>query len=93
MTLKHKKACPKGHTFYKGSDCPVCPICEKAKKAGLFANMAAPVRRAMENNNIKTLKQLSRKTEAEVLEMHGVGPSAIPRLKRMMETEGLGFKK
>ncbi len=80
-----------GHVFYKSSDCPVCPLCEKGKAIGVFGDMSAPVRRAMENNNIKTLKQLAKRTEKEVLSFHGVGPSAIPKFKDKLKKEGLSF--
>lgn len=93
MSNKTKKQCKKGHVFYKSSDCPVCPRCEKEKAFGVFGDMGAPVRRAMENNNIKTLRQLAKLTENEVLGFHGVGPSAIPKFKNKLSKEGLSFKK
>ena len=31
-TKGSKRVCPNGHTYYKSSDCPVCPICENEKK-------------------------------------------------------------
>jgi len=42
------KTCPKGHKFYKSSDCPACPICEEERKpkVGFLALNAAPARRA-----------------------------------------------
>ena len=91
--LKQKKVCKKGHTFYKSSDCPVCPICEKEKvRKGVFADMSAPAQRALENAGIKTLRQLAKKTEREILEMHGIGPSSIPLFKKKLAEEGLFFK-
>ncbi len=90
---RSKKVCRNGHTFYKSSDCPSCPICEKEKTpAGVFANMASPVRSALELAGIKTLRQLSKKTEKEVLGMHGIGPSSMPKFKKKLKEEGLSFK-
>jgi hypothetical protein len=28
-SVKQLKICSKGHRFYKSSDCPTCPVCEK----------------------------------------------------------------
>jgi DNA-directed RNA polymerase alpha subunit len=93
MMKKTEKTCKKGHTFYKSSDCPTCPICEKEKKPeGIFADMGSPVRHALEHAGIKTLKQLSKKTEKEILDMHGVGPSSMPIFKKKLQKEGLSFK-
>lgn len=33
MATKGKlKICEKGHQYYKSSDCPICPVCEKERK-------------------------------------------------------------
>ena len=91
---KQKKICKQGHTFYKSSDCPTCPICDKEKpKTGVFADMASPVRRALDHAGIKTLKQLARHTEKEILNMHGVGPSSMPLFKKKLKDAGFSFKK
>ncbi len=89
------RTCKNGHQYYKSSDCPTCPICEKerAPEEGFLAELSAPARRALENNNIRTLKQLSKKSEKEVLSLHGIGPTAIPKLKKVLKGEGLSFKK
>jgi DNA-directed RNA polymerase alpha subunit len=92
---KTLKICPKGHRYYKSSDCPTCPYCEAEKKPkkGFLSLLAAPARRALENNKIKTLLQLSKHTEKEILALHGMGKSAIPKLKKALEEKGLSFKK
>lgn len=89
------KICSKGHQFYKSSDCPVCPICEAEKKPadGYLSLLSAPARRALENANIKTLKDLTKFTEKELLNLHGLGPSSIPKLKIALSEAGLKFKK
>ena len=80
--LSTKRTCLKGHQYYKSSNCPTCPICETAKKTtnSFLSQLAAPARRALENNNITTLQQLSAYTEKEVLAFHGMGKSSIPIL-------------
>lgn len=89
------KICSKGHQFYKSSDCPVCPICEAEKKPadGYLSLLSAPARRALENANIKTLQDLTKFTEKELLNLHGLGPSSIPKLKMALAEAGLKFKK
>ncbi len=87
-----KKTCAKGHVFYKSSDCPVCPRCEKEKAVGAFGDVGAPVRRALAREGIATLKLLAKWKESDILSLHGVGPSAIPKLRKKLKDAGLGFK-
>jgi uncharacterized protein YdhG (YjbR/CyaY superfamily) len=88
------KTCKNGHQFYKSTDCPTCPICEKANKsaAGVFAGLSAPAIRALENSGIKTIKQLTKLTEKEVLACHGMGAAGIIKLKQILKSAGLSFK-
>ena len=76
------RTCPKGHQYYKSSDCPTCPICEEERKpkTGLLVTLSAPARRALENKGITTEEQLSEFTEKQILALHGMGPSTIPKL-------------
>lgn len=91
----NNRICAKGHHYTKSSDCPVCPVCESLKKpkTGFQALLAAPARRAMENARIHTLDQLAEYTEAEIANLHGMGPNAILKLKDAMAVEQLSFKK
>ena len=87
------KICPKGHKYYKSSDCPTCPICDAESKpeTGFLSLLANPARRALENNGISTLNQLAKLTEKEVLSFHGMGPASMPVLKNALEKAGLTF--
>lgn len=89
------KICINGHRFYKSSDCPTCPICEQERKPeeGFLSLLSAPARRALENAGIKTLDQLAKRSEAEILELHGMGPSSIPKLRKTLKSEGYSFRK
>ena len=43
--------------------------------------LAAPARRALINENIKTLLDLKKYTYSEIKELHGIGPNALVILK------------
>lgn len=88
------RTCEQGHSYYKSSDCPTCPVCEKERKPkeGILSLLSAPARRALENQGITSLQLLSQYTEKEILKLHGIGPSAMPKLRQALEEEGLSFK-
>lgn len=92
---KNYRVCENGHSFLKSSDCPVCPQCEKEKKplTGFLSLLAAPARRALENAGIKTLSQLAKHSEDEMLALHGMGKSSLPILQKALKEKGLEFKK
>lgn len=87
------RTCNKGHKYYKTSDCPVCPLCEKQRSAGVFDILSAPARRALENNGITTPEQLAMFSEKEILTWHGMGPASIPKLRIVLKDKGLFMKK
>jgi hypothetical protein len=89
------RTCNKGHNYYKSSDCPTCPICEQERKpvSGILSLLSAPARRALENNGVKSLQQLSNFSEKEILQFHGMGPASLPKLRTALESNGLSFKK
>lgn len=95
MDDENKKTCKNGHTFFKSSDCPTCPVCEEARKpiGSFLTSLAAPARRAMENNGILTLEKLATYSEKEVLQFHGIGKSSIPKLKEVLKEAGLELRK
>lgn len=94
VAKKNRKQCLAGHIFYKSSDCPVCPLCEKKRKPAneWMSALSAPARRALENNNLTSLKKIANCTEKEILTLHGIGPSALPKLKTALQAAGLTFK-
>lgn len=89
-----KRTCSHGHVFYKTSDCPVCPVCEKeaAPGSGFLSLLSAPARRALEREGITTLHQLAKQTEPELLKFHGMGPGSLPELRSALKAAGLAFK-
>lgn len=88
------KTCEKGHAFFKSSDCPTCPVCERGRKpeAKFLEKLVAPARRALENEGILSLEKLAQYSEKEVLKLHGLGKSTIPKLKELLEMEGKCFR-
>ena len=92
---KSLRICGKGHKYYKSSDCPVCPICEKEHKpvADFLTSISAPARRALEREGINSLVKLSKLSEKEILQLHGMGPVSIPKLRSALKTKGLNFAK
>jgi hypothetical protein len=91
---ENMKICDKGHTYVKKSDCPTCPICEKERKpeTGFLSVLSAPARRALENNGLTSLQTLSTYSEKEILAFHGMGPSSIPKLRKVLGESGLSFR-
>ena len=91
---KKQKTCPFGHTYFKSSDCPTCPICEAKHKpaAEFMSHLAAPARRALENAGLTSLELLSQQSEAEVLKLHGMGKRALLQLNEMLNAAGWQFR-
>lgn len=89
-----QRICANGHKYMKSSDCPVCPICEleRKPKESFLSILAAPARRALENAKINTLEQLAQHSEQEIMSLHGMGKSSIPKLKLMLIENKLRFK-
>lgn len=89
------KTCEQGHQFYKSSNCPTCPVCEEERKSkdNFLSLLAAPARRALERENIITLHDLTQYSEEDILALHGMGKSTIPKLQALLSEKGLTFKK
>lgn len=60
---------------------------------GLFSRIAAPARRALTNAGITSLQQLAGYTQTEILALHGMGPSSVPKLHKALQEANLDFKK
>ncbi|WP_223711271.1 RNA polymerase alpha subunit C-terminal domain-containing protein [Niabella beijingensis] len=88
------RICEKGHSYYKSSDCPVCPVCEQEKKpqSGFLSRLGAPARRALANAGIDSPEKLALHTEKEILTLHGMGPSSLPVLRAVLKESNLAFR-
>ncbi len=91
---KNRRVCSEGHVFYKSSSCPVCPVCEKNRQpvTEFPSGLSSPARRALENAGILSLLQLSKMSEADILQLHGMGPGSIPKLRDALKEKGLTFR-
>lgn len=91
---KTKRVCENGHTYYKSSDCPTCPVCATASKPaeGLLSALPAPARRALVHANIHDTATLAKFSKTEILNLHGIGPSSIPKLEAALKQVGLTFR-
>lgn len=91
LVEKKRRVCEKGHTFFKSTDCPSCPTCDKENKpsSGFLSKLSSPAR---VHEGIDTLQKLSLYTEKEILNIHGIGPASLPKLRSSLEEEGLSFK-
>lgn len=65
----------------------------KVDPAGLPPGLAQPAVRALSGAGFTNLKQLSKATEAELLELHGMGPNALLKVKTALREAGLSLAK
>ena len=57
----------------------------------LPSELGKPARRALLAAGYRRLEQLARLNEDEVGRLHGVGPRALDRLRRVLDAKGLSF--
>ena len=65
---------------------------KKSASSDLPAKMGAPAERALARAGIKNLKQLTKFSEAEIEQLHGIGPHALDKLRQALAGKGLSFK-
>ena len=61
------------------------------QESDLPIELAQPARRALVNAGYWKIKQLAKLSEAEVKQLHGVGPKALSQLRRALSARGLSF--
>ncbi|MFZ5629228.1 MAG: helix-hairpin-helix domain-containing protein [Spirochaetota bacterium] len=89
-----KKTCANGHVFEKSSDCPTCPVCECAKQHNPdLPKLGGPAHRALERAGVRSVSDLADWSATELLALHGVGPTTIPRLQEALKKNGLSLRK
>ena len=60
-----------------------------SEKGDLPTNIGNPARNALANVGIQTLKQLTKFTETDIKQLHGVGPNALGKLHVALKSKGL----
>jgi hypothetical protein len=60
-------------------------------KSGLPAGLAAPARRALAGAGFTRLEQLSKASEAELMQLHGMGPNAMKKIRAALRAAGLAL--
>ena len=60
-------------------------------ESDLPLELAQPARRALAGAGIQRLEQLTKFSEAEVKQLHGIGPNALAQLRRALSARGLSF--
>ena len=61
------------------------------EESDLPVGLAQPALRALLGAGIFRLEQLTTLSEAEVKQLHGIGPNALDQLRRALEVQGLSF--
>ena len=57
----------------------------KAQPQNWKVQLGKPAQRALENAGIKTLEDLSKWTKKDLLELHGFGPSSLPKIIKYLK--------
>lgn len=65
---------------------------KKSRSNDLPPKLGAPAERTLANAGIKNLKQLTKFSEAEIKQLHGMGPNALGKLRQALADQGLFFK-
>ena len=63
------------------------------KKQSDLPRLAAPAHRALAGAGIQNLQQLTKFSEAEIKQLHGIGPNALKQLRSALKAKGLSFRK
>jgi hypothetical protein len=61
------------------------------QESDLPSGLSAPARRALVGAGYVRLEQLTRISEAEIKQLHGIGPNALKQLRHALEARGLSF--
>jgi uncharacterized protein YndB with AHSA1/START domain len=64
---------------------------QAADESSLPKGLSNPARRALAGASIENIEQLAQHSEAEIKELHGIGPSAMDLLRNDLEAHGLTF--
>jgi hypothetical protein len=66
---------------------------DKKLENNFGAKLSQPALRALAGAGIKNLQQLSKFSEQEIKDLHGMGPTGILTLKAALKAKGLSFER
>jgi DNA-directed RNA polymerase alpha subunit len=66
-------------------------VMKQAATTHPFNKLAKPAQRALANAGITTLQQLAKLTANEVMQLHGIGKTALKVLQTDLQESGLSF--
>jgi hypothetical protein len=61
------------------------------QESDLPIELAQPAQRALAGAGIRRIEQLTKLSEDEVKQLHGIGPNALAQLRRALMAKGLAF--
>lgn len=61
------------------------------QESDLPVKLSAPARRALDGAGYRRLEQLTSVSEAEIKQLHGIGPNALTQLRQALAAKGLSF--
>ena len=56
------------------------------------SGLSGPALRALDRAGIRSIADLTRRTETDVAALHGMGPKALRQLREALAAMGLGFR-
>ena len=64
---------------------------QQEQESDLPTGLSAPARRALVGAGYLRLEQLTKVSETEIKQLHGIGPNALNQLRRALDAKGLSF--
>ncbi|RPJ23603.1 MAG: DNA-binding protein [Planctomycetaceae bacterium] len=64
---------------------------QEQPESNLPTGLARPAQRALAAAGYRRLEQLAKVSEAQLAQLHGIGPKAMGLLRRALTAEGLSF--
>lgn len=61
------------------------------QQSGDLPKLSAPAQRALAAAGVQSLKQLSKFSEKQVKQWHGIGPNALNQLRKALHANDLSF--
>jgi DNA-directed RNA polymerase alpha subunit len=58
----------------------------------LLRRLASPAQRAIQSSGVKTAEELAELSEAQIMELHGIGQNAMKTIKAFLAENGLSLK-